>query len=195
MSRIDYSKWDNIDTDSEPEESSPQPILTRKADPSPVPDISQSTAHVSMTTPGALDSIQAVIVRCDVEKLRFPSWSLTTIPANYAIFSQSVPPVPQLIEVPLVFHRLGTRSAIRADLDNQIVTYMNIDAVSGFAPPEWTSFVGTVIVARKDKKPLLPHHLEGWWGRYCKEQKQFREGTGGEEDPDDWRRVKSPYEV
>ncbi|KAI0545065.1 hypothetical protein F4679DRAFT_562592 [Xylaria curta] len=133
--------------------------------------------------------------------------------------------VPQLIEVPLVFYRVGTRSANQPDLDNQMVTYMNIDAVSGFAPPEWQAFVGTVIVARKDKKLLLPHHLEGvwmycdyildlfgegegaprhlysrqafgeWWGQYCEEQNQFRVGTGGEEDPDDWQRVKSPYEI
>ncbi|KAI0458421.1 hypothetical protein F5B21DRAFT_500318 [Xylaria acuta] len=225
MSPIDYSKWDNIDTDSEPEESSPRPTPLPKADPSPAPDTSQPTAHVSTATQGAPDSIQAVIVRCDVEKLQFPPWSATTIPVDHAIFSQPVAPVPRLIEVPLVFHRVGTRSANRPDLDNQIVTYMNIDAVSGFAPPEWASFVGTVIVARKDKKPLLPHHLEGvwmycdhildlfgegegaprqlynrpafekWWGRYREEQKQFRKGTGGEEDPDDWRSVRSPYGV
>ncbi|KAI8950448.1 hypothetical protein F4801DRAFT_347464 [Xylaria longipes] len=225
MPPIDYSKWDNIDTDSEPEQSSPRPIPAPKADPSPAPDTSQSTAHASTARQGAPDSIQAVIVRCDVEKLQFPPWSATTIPVNHAIFSQSVPPVPRLIEVPLVFHRVGTRSADRADLDNQIATYINIDAASGFAPPEWQSLVGTVIVARKDKKPLLPHHLEGvwmycdyildlfgegegapgqlynrrafeeWWGQYCEEQREFREGTGGEDDPDDWRRVRSPYEV
>lgn len=166
-----------------------------------------------------------MIVRCDVEKLQLPPWSTTTIPVDHAIFSQSVPPIPRLIEVPLVFYRVGTRSANRADLDNQIATYINIDAASGFAPPEWQSFVGTVIVARKDKKPLLPHHLEGvwmycdyildifgegegaptqlynrrafeeWWGSYCEEQKQYRHGTGGEEDSDDWRSVKSPYGI
>ncbi|KAI0487318.1 hypothetical protein F4859DRAFT_250653 [Xylaria cf. heliscus] len=204
MSRFDYSKWDNMDIDSEREESPPRPTPTPKAD-------------ISL----ASDSIQAVIVRCDLERTQSPSWSATTIPANHAIFSQSVAPVPRLIEVPLVFYRVGTQSANRADLDNQIITYMNIDAVSGFAPPEWASSVGTVIVARKNRKPLLPQHLEGvwmycdyildlfgegeraptrlynrrafqeWWERYCEQQKKPREGTDGE----GWQSVKSPYEV
>ena len=115
--------------------------------------------------------------------------------------------------------------ANRADLDNRIATYLNIDANSGFAPQEWQSHVGNVVVARKDRKPLLPHHLEGvwmycdrilelfgegdgaptrlynrqafekWWKLYCKEQKGFRSGAGGEENPDSWQAVRSPYEV
>ncbi|KAH6973973.1 hypothetical protein EDB80DRAFT_900410 [Ilyonectria destructans] len=59
-----------------------------------------------------------------------------------------------LIEVPLVLHRVGTRSANRADLDNQIATYLNINSDSGFVPPTWQSHVGTIVVARKDRKPL-----------------------------------------
>jgi hypothetical protein len=81
------------------------------------------------------------------------------------------------------------------------------------------------VVTRKDEKPLLPHHLEGvwmycdyildlfgegegapthlynrqafeeWWKDYYEEQKEFRPGTGGENDPDDWRAVRSPYEI
>ncbi|RSL87156.1 hypothetical protein CDV31_016299 [Fusarium ambrosium] len=147
------------------------------------------------------------------------------IEADHPIFSNSVPPIPRLIDVPLVFHRVGTHSANRADLDNQMVTYLNIDHESGFAPPSWQSYVGTVLVARKDQKPLLPQHLEGvwmycdhildlfgegdgasthmynrqafeeWWKDYCKEQKKLRPGTGGENDPDDWQAVPSPYEI
>ena len=207
---MDYSKWDNINTDSEPE-TSPQQTPAPKANPP--------------GTHSASGSIQAVVVRCEVEKRKSPPWSATTIPADHPVFSQPVPPVPGLIEVPLVLHRVGTRSANRADLDNQIASYLNIDADSGFAPPAWQTRVGTVVVARKDRKPLLPQHLEGvwmycdrildlfgegegaprrlynrqafekWWEGYCKEQKQFRFGKGGEEDPDDWRAVRSPYEI
>ncbi|KAH7124433.1 hypothetical protein EDB81DRAFT_861075 [Dactylonectria macrodidyma] len=188
-----------------------------------------ASSHSSPSTSTAVHSasgpIQAVIVRCDVEKIKFALWSTTTIPADHAVFSQPVPPVPGLIEVPLVLHHVGTQSANQADLDNEIATYLNINPDSGFAPPEWRSHVGTVVVARKDKKPLLPHHLEGvwmycdhildlfgegegaprwlynrqafekWWGDYCEEQKQFRPGKGGENDPDDWRAVRSPYEI
>ncbi|KAI0862817.1 hypothetical protein F4860DRAFT_502312 [Xylaria cubensis] len=129
--------------------------------------------------------------------------------------SDTIQAVTVHCDVPLVFQRIGTRSSNRADLDNQMVTYMNINAISRFVPPERQSFIGTVIVARKDKKPLLPHHLEDvwmycdyilylfgegegtprhlysrrafeeWWGQYCEKQKQFRVGTGGEVGPDD----------
>jgi hypothetical protein len=77
-----------------------------------------------------------------------------------------VPPIPELIEVPLVIHPVGTQSADRAGLENQFATYLNINEDSGFAPPYWQSFVGTIIIARKDRKPLLPQHFEGVW-EYC----------------------------
>lgn len=220
---IDYSKWDNLDTDSEPEVSSPSVPAPRA--PAPAALHSASPVTAAPATSSAPGSIQAVIVRCDVEKKRFVPWSATMIKADHPVFSNPVPPIPGLIEVPLVLHRVGTQSANQADLDNQIATYLNIDAESGFAPPEWQSYVGTVVVARKDRKPLLPHHLEGvwiycdyildifgegegvpthlynrqafekWWKNYCEEQKEYRSGNGGESDLDDWRVVRSPYEI
>jgi hypothetical protein len=226
MGPIDYSKWDNIDTDSEPEpETSPQQPPAPKPNLPLAPVASQSSVSASTATHSSSRSIQAVIVPCNAEKRKFSPWSATMIPADHPVFAQSVPPVPVLIEVPLVLHRVGTQSANRPDLDNQIATYLNIDADSGFAPPVWQSGVGTVIVARKDRKPLLPQHLEGvwmycdrildlfgegdgvprrlynrqaferWWKGYCKEQSQFRSGNGGEEDPEDWQAVRSPYEI
>ena len=221
---IDYSKWDNIDTDSEPE-TSPQQPPAPKPHPPPAPIASQSSASVPTATPSSSGSIQAVIIPCKADKHKSLPWSATTIPADHPVFSQSVPPIPALIEVPLVLHRVGTRSANQADLDNQIATYLNIDADSGFAPPVWQSHVGTIIVARKDKKPLLPQHLEGvwmfcdrildlfgagngaprrlynrqafetWWKGYCEEQKQIMSGMGRQEDLDAWQAVRSPYEI
>jgi len=213
-----------MDTDSEPEISPPS-APTRQAPPEGPQSGASATATAAPVTSSTPGSIQAVIVRCDVERIRFAPWSVTMIEVDHPVFSNYIPPVPRLIEVPLVFHRVGTQSANRADLDNQMITYLNIDDASGFAPSEWRSYVGTVIVARKDKKPLLPQHLEGmwmycdyildlfgegegapthlynrqafeeWWKDYCEEQKEFRPGTGGENDPDDWRAVRSPYEM
>jgi len=178
-----------------------------------------------MGVTSASETVQAVIVRCDGERRKFMPWSATTLPADHPVFSQPVPPVPGLIGVPLVLYRVGTRSTNQAELDNQIATYISIDDESGFAPPEWQSHVGTVIAARKDRKPLPPQHLEGvwmycdyildvfgegegaprrlynrqafkeWWERYCEDQKENRSGIRGELDPDDWRAVRSPYEV
>jgi hypothetical protein len=59
--------------------------------------------------------------------------------------------------------RTGTTSPTQADLDCQIATFLAINPTTCFAPPEWQSHVGTVIVARKDKKPLSMQHLEGFW--------------------------------
>ncbi|KAH8667805.1 hypothetical protein BGZ61DRAFT_461171 [Ilyonectria robusta] len=213
MAPIDDSEWVDIDTDSD-EELPPPPISMPKANPTPPP-----------ATPRSDASIQAVIVRCNADKSEFAPWSPKMISADDPIFSHAVPLIPGLIEVPLVFSRVGTKSAYRANLDNTIITYLHIDATSGFAPPQWQSRVGTVVVARKDKKPLLPHHMEGawmycdyisdlfgegtgaptrlynrqafekWWNVYCEAQKGFRRGKGGLNDPNDWRSVKSPYEM
>ena len=103
MPPIDYSKWDNIDTDSEPE-TSPQQAPAAK----PTPPATH--ASPPMGTSGLREThsksghVEAVIVRCEAEKRKFPLWSATIIPANHNMFSQSVPSVPALIEAPLVLY-------------------------------------------------------------------------------------------
>lgn len=166
MAPIDYSKWDNIDTDSEPDVSSPQPSAPK------VTPASRATTQGNQGSPMASlqthDSAgtaqaQAVIVRCEMDKFRSPPWSATTIPIDHPVFSQPVAPLSEIIGIPLGIHRVGTLSSNRPDLDNQIITYLNVNLDSGLAPMEWQSHIGTVVVARKDKKPFLPHHLEGVW--------------------------------
>ncbi|PYH81280.1 hypothetical protein BO82DRAFT_402545 [Aspergillus uvarum CBS 121591] len=44
------------------------------------------------------------------------------------------------------------------------VTYLHIDPISGLAPPAWQAGrIGTVIVARRDRKDLSPEHYEATW--------------------------------
>ncbi|KAI1801814.1 hypothetical protein F4811DRAFT_532900 [Daldinia bambusicola] len=227
---IDYSKWDNLDTDSEPEESSapsvpaPRALAPAQAPAQATPQSSEPTTASSAAS-SASESILGVIIRCDGERATKAPWSAVMLNPDHVVFSEKVPPIPTLIGIPLAIRRLGTRAADRCYLDNQIVTYLNIDAESGFAPPEWQSHIGTVVAARLDKKPLLPQHLEGvwmfcdhildifgedgsaptrlynrqafetWWEEYCENHKRTRPGTGGEMDPDDWRAVPSPYEM
>lgn len=76
MAPIDYSKWVNIDTDSD-EELPPPPISVPKANPAP-----------PSATPQLDASIQAVIVRCKAEKSKFVPWSTKMILADDPIFSQ-----------------------------------------------------------------------------------------------------------
>jgi len=33
------------------------------------------------------------------------------------------------------------------------------------------------------------------WKEYCNDQKKFWSGNGSDNDPDDWRAVRSPYEM
>ena len=134
-----------------------------------------STAQPSSTATAATSSdpqpssssetVKAVIVRCIGDN--GPSWSATTIPSDHPVFNNTVPPVPALLDFPIAIHRLGTPSNGAYDcLDNQAITYLNIEPESGFAPPQWQSGIGSVIVARKDKRDLSPEHYEAIW-MYC----------------------------
>ncbi|KAI5859784.1 hypothetical protein GGS23DRAFT_583613 [Durotheca rogersii] len=61
---IDYSKWGNLDTDSEAEISPPSVPTRRALTPAALQPGAQATeAPVASSRPG---SIQAVMVRCDV---------------------------------------------------------------------------------------------------------------------------------
>ncbi|KAI2610256.1 uncharacterized protein GGS25DRAFT_254408 [Hypoxylon fragiforme] len=232
MSRIDYSKWDNIDTDSDTElkpEPKPKPKSEPKPKPNtaPTPPAPQAAVGSAQTaTPANEGKIPAVILRCEKEKQNHPPWSAVNLASDHLAFEENpVSPISALIEVPLMLHRVHSQFKNQWEQDNQIATYLMIDPITGFAPPQWQSWVGTVLAVRADRKPLLPHHLEGvwmycdrildifgdgngapqhlynrkafeeWWEGYARTQKRNRPGKGGDTDPDDWRAVKSPYEM
>lgn len=166
----------------------------------------------------ASETIQAVICRCDGDSGL--KWSTTTIPSSHAIFDLDPSPVPSLLEVPLVFQRLTAHTKHTAALDNRMVTFMNINPTTGFAPPEWQQCVGNVLVARKDRKPLLEQHVEVVWMHCDGILDRFGDGEGPPTDEyskqafeeywtyykegmilndcgrrREWQDVKSPYEV
>lgn len=110
------------------------------------------------------NQVQAVTIWCTKDQQAGRgAFSATTIPTDDPIFDLAPLPVSARLECPLVMRRTGTTSPSRADLDCQIATFLAIDSHTGFAPPQWQSHVGSVIVARKDKKPLSVQHLEGFW--------------------------------
>lgn len=51
--------------------------------------------------------------------------------------------------------------------DNQAATYIMIDPVSGFAPPEWQDSIGEVIAFRADRKPFTSAHFYAVWDFFC----------------------------
>ncbi|KAK3293158.1 uncharacterized protein B0H64DRAFT_207227 [Chaetomium fimeti] len=125
--------------------------------------MSTSTASAA---PAATRLVQAVIVRCDGDQRTsgLPPWSSTTIPADHPVFWGTTPPLASRLEIPIAIHCEGTQSTERADLDNQFVTYLNIDPVTGMAPIPWQAgTIGTVVIARKDRRPFLPQHFEALW--------------------------------
>ena len=68
-----------------------------------------------------------------------------------------VSPVSQLIGFPLCVARVKPpldKFIDRADFDNQFVTYLMIDPYTGFAAPEWDSFVGPAVVWRSSGLPF-----------------------------------------
>ena len=126
--------------------------------------------------------------------------------------------MPALIEVPLVLYRLGTWTDNLRELDNSTATYLNIDPNSGIAPPAWQQCVGSVVIARKDRKPLSMSHFEAIWSYFTYILSSFGEGEGAPiklynrqafqrhwekrfakqkpgENLNDSSLVKSPYEV
>ncbi|KAJ6589977.1 hypothetical protein DFH09DRAFT_976520 [Mycena vulgaris] len=120
-----------------------------------------------MTSLSALLTSDAVTVWCQkdlhVGIAGRGTFNATTIPQNDSIFDLAPLPVSVRLECPLVMRRIGTSSSNQSDLDCQIATFLAINPRTGFAPPEWQSHIGSVIVARKDKKPLSMQHLEGFW--------------------------------
>jgi hypothetical protein len=64
-----------------------------------------------------------------------------------------------LLDLLIVIHRLGTRDNGQfRNIENQAITHLNAETKSGLAPPQWQSGIGSVIVARKDRKSLSPEH-------------------------------------
>ncbi|KAG8169862.1 hypothetical protein KVR01_000607 [Diaporthe batatas] len=214
------TKWNYINLDSDPEDdkAAPKPAAAHQTAAKPAQASASASSNIAQPSG---EHIKAVIVHCDGDRAPGAKWSATTIPSNHPIFQQVASreaPLPAALEIPLAFRRLpSSKFKTRpSSLDNQIITYMNIELESGFAPPGWQSEVGTVLVARLDKKPFLPQHLEAVW-QYCDHILDlFGDGNGPprrlynraafekwwaryvglmKEHGGDWTNVPTPYEV
>ncbi|KAJ5925337.1 hypothetical protein N7454_007976 [Penicillium verhagenii] len=153
-----------------PQAPKPAPKPANKPANKPAPAPAAASTAPAQATPTASSSdkktVKAVTVKCMGEGGP-GGWTAITIPSDHPIFQNDVPPVPALLDFPVVIHRVGSRSNGQHNfLDNQPITYINIEAKSGLAPPRWQSGIGTVIIARKDKKDLSPEHYEAIW-MYC----------------------------
>ncbi|KII83211.1 hypothetical protein PLICRDRAFT_119711 [Plicaturopsis crispa FD-325 SS-3] len=87
-----------------------------------------------------LSETWAVTVTCDEDR-RGPPFRSTVVGSAHGIHTYGVPsPVSSLVSVPILVYRHIREGSLsmttRKGLDNQIVTYLMIDPLTGFAPPE-----------------------------------------------------------
>ena len=75
------------------------------------------------------------------------------------IFNTKPVPISQKIGFPLLVGRPMNESMRGPLTDNQHATWLMIDPITGFAPLEWQSRVGNVLVARADGKALETNTL------------------------------------
>lgn len=128
-----------------------------------MPDI-----RYNLPPPPPAGEVYVVLVPCEGDKrtTSIGSFASLTLPTDHPVFTLEPTPLSVATGFPLVIAKTGTpKSDItnRQLLENQPATFLNIDAESGFAPPHWQDYVGTVVVARKDGKSLDSRHYEIVW--------------------------------
>ena len=127
-----------------------------------------------------LSNVVGVRINCngDVDTDGLPHYEPIELPAFHRIFEQTATDVSKHIAIPLVVQRIpgsvkkwqkhSESSSSKFPWVNTAGTFLNIGCKPqskrsgfdwGFAPPEWQTSVGAVVVVRKDKKKLLPEHV------------------------------------
>ncbi|PVH77788.1 hypothetical protein DL98DRAFT_534548 [Cadophora sp. DSE1049] len=134
------------------------------------------------------DIIQGVRIRCqgEVTHLNKTAVSLASIPKDHAIFNDldddtGHVPVSNIMGVPLLIYNAGKanyaeqdltaaqKKAVQNDLHfnkNPAVTYLTLDTVirsktwGSLDKMQWGDGTGTILIARRDRKPLSPHQVE-----------------------------------
>lgn len=83
------------------------------------------------------------------------------LPFSHQMFQSDPLPVSLKFGYPLVMQRLVPNLPRGQETDNQHATWLMIDPVTGFAPPQWQGGIGSVHVGRADRKPLTTEILAG----------------------------------
>jgi hypothetical protein len=131
----------------------------------------------------AIDTVMGVRINCngDVKVEKRPRFESVKIPITHGIFRRQPTPVSSRIELPICVAKVpGTdkhwesQSALGEEGfglgGSTAATFLHIGCEPnvndfpqgygwGLAPVAWNSPVGTAVVLRKDKKPILPEHV------------------------------------
>ncbi|KAH7321625.1 hypothetical protein BKA65DRAFT_85390 [Rhexocercosporidium sp. MPI-PUGE-AT-0058] len=115
--------------------------------------------------------VKGVLIRCEgdigVNKKQTGRWerySEVEVPKYHAIWDSQPTGASKIMGLPLLVHKQPPNPAWNPNdhtrFDNQPATFLNLTVdpknsdLWGFAPPEWQSEVGSVILVRKDQKDL-----------------------------------------
>lgn len=101
-----------------------------------------------------------------------PKFEPIKLPINHPVFRAPVSSISKRIELPIRISRclpgetsLKNTNREEYNASNQAATFLQLVADPnssqwGWAPFEWQSPAGSVIVVREDRKPILPQHIE-----------------------------------
>ncbi|KAL5319640.1 hypothetical protein ACEPPN_012696 [Leptodophora sp. 'Broadleaf-Isolate-01'] len=115
--------------------------------------------------------VKGVLIRCEgdigINKKKTSRWerySKVEVPKDHAIWDSQPTSASKIMGLPLLVqkqpHNPSWKPNDHTRFDNQPATFLNltvdpkISDLWGFAPPEWQSEVGSVLLVRKDQKDL-----------------------------------------
>ncbi|TGO83707.1 hypothetical protein BPOR_0604g00050 [Botrytis porri] len=118
------------------------------------------------------NTTQCVIVRCKGDYENAPErtqLAVTRVPELHPIFEGQPTNVSQLMGIPLIIQRIPREAGKDVVFDedhlrNDICGHLHLDTLLhsvtlGEIPPQWRENVGTVLVARQDRKDITPRQL------------------------------------
>ncbi|MCJ1401603.1 hypothetical protein MMC11_004819 [Xylographa trunciseda] len=116
--------------------------------------------------------VQGVKITCEGDRKVSHNpmpWIAISVPRDHPVFMQRIPPeISRLVEFPVLVKKYSPDRSWkdhRQSYDNVQATFLHVDADPksqgwGWAPPEWQSHIGSVLVVRQDKKDLTPQQAE-----------------------------------
>ncbi|MCJ1433199.1 hypothetical protein MMC27_002558 [Xylographa pallens] len=116
--------------------------------------------------------VQGVKITCEGDRKVSGNpmpWIAVAVPRDHPVFMQKTPPeISRLVELPVLVKKYPPDRAWkdhRQSYNNVQATFLHVDADPksqgwGWAPPEWQSYVGSVLVVRQDNKDLTPQQAE-----------------------------------
>lgn len=116
-------------------------------------------------------NVKGVMIRCEGDNAlhvnetgRWDRYAEVDVPRDHPIWKESPTAASKMMGLPLLLHKLPENPAWGKNdhtrFDNQPATFLNLtvdpknEDMWGFAPPEWQSEIGSVLLVRQDGKDI-----------------------------------------